>query len=82
MNLELNRGQRTYQQGKGQRSCVSRIKGSEGNGKGKGFRNRTEREKCRSGTERVKSVEEPGTGSKALGKGYRTHGCHESQDVW
>ena len=50
--------------------------------RGQGFRVRTEREKHRNGTERAKSAEGIGTGSRALDKGYRTHGCHESEDVW
>ena len=70
------------QRGKGQRGRVSRVKGSEGNGKGKGFKIEMEREKQWNGTGRVKGMEGIGTGSRALGKGYRTHGCHESEDVW
>ena len=71
-----------HQWGKGQRGCISRVKGSEGNGKGKGLRSRTDRKKQWNGTEGVKGTEEIGTGLRALGKGYKTHGCHESEDMW
>ena len=54
----------------------------EENGKGKGFRIGTEREKQWNGTERVKGTEGIGTRSRVLGKGYKTHGCHESEDMW
>ena len=40
------------------------------------------REKHWNGMERVKGMEGIGTELRALGKEYRTHGCHESQDVW
>ena len=41
-----------------------------------------EEEKQWSGTERAKGTEGIGIESRVLGKGYRTHGCHESEDVW
>ena len=49
---------------------------------GKGYRIGTEGEKEWNGTERAKDTEGIGTGSRALGKEYRTHGCHESGDMW
>ena len=78
----MKRGKGTRQQGKGQRGCVSRVKGLEGNGKDKGLRSKTDKEKQWNGTEGVKGMEGIGSGSRALGKGYKTHGCHESEDVW
>ena len=54
----------------------------DGNGKGKGFRVGTERKEHRNRAERVKGMEGPETGSRVLGKEYRTHGCHKSEDVW
>ena len=63
-------------------SAGQRAKGSDENGKGKGFRVRMKREKHRNRMERIKSIEGPETGSRVLGKEYRTHGCQESQDVW
>ena len=78
----MKRGKETRQRGKGQRGRISRVKGLEENSKGKGLRSGTDREKRWNGTEGVKSMEGIGTGLRALGKGYKTHGCHESEDVW
>ena len=58
----MKKGKGTRQWGKGQRGRVSRVKGSEGNGKGKGLRRGTERK-----GQRVREEQEQGQGRWAKG---------------